>query len=236
VLSVIRHVLAHWELRSREQGDAASGGGAGLTEPPNSAEQEAERLWREATTATPFRRDALLTQVAQNLVRGLGPALVHYCAQQLQGDRVRAEDAAQKAFVTFWRSLPSFEGRSTLRTWLYGIAYNHCRQDRRDETRDRTLETTHEDRIRGELHALPPEDTEAALDRDARRREVLAVIERLEPRHAWLLKMRLIEQRDYQALLPQFQATFGDSITTPDGLRTAFYHAKTRLFALLEAP
>lgn len=31
------------------------------------------------------------------------------------------EDVAQEVFVTVHRKLPEFEGRSTLRTWLYGI-------------------------------------------------------------------------------------------------------------------
>ncbi len=33
----------------------------------------------------------------------------------------QAEDAVQDAFIVVHRQLPGFEGRSTLRTWLYGI-------------------------------------------------------------------------------------------------------------------
>jgi len=35
-----------------------------------------------------------------------------------------ADDALQEALVRAWRALPSFEGRSSLRTWLYKIATN----------------------------------------------------------------------------------------------------------------
>jgi hypothetical protein len=35
-----------------------------------------------------------------------------------------AEDALQDAMVRAWRALPSFEGRSSLRAWLYKIATN----------------------------------------------------------------------------------------------------------------
>ncbi|MFT3767682.1 MAG: RNA polymerase sigma factor [Minicystis sp.] len=45
------------------------------------------------------------------------------------------EDVCQEVFATVHRKLPSFDGRSTLSTWIYGIcvrtAWNHRRQMRR---------------------------------------------------------------------------------------------------------
>jgi RNA polymerase sigma-70 factor, ECF subfamily len=35
-----------------------------------------------------------------------------------------AEDAVQEALLRAWRALPSFEGRSSLRSWLYRIVTN----------------------------------------------------------------------------------------------------------------
>src|SRR3954464_11535801 len=35
-----------------------------------------------------------------------------------------AEDALQEALLRGWRALPSFEGRSSLRSWLYRIVTN----------------------------------------------------------------------------------------------------------------
>jgi RNA polymerase sigma-70 factor (ECF subfamily) len=37
-----------------------------------------------------------------------------------------AEDALQDALLRAWRAMPRFEGRSSLRTWLYRIATNSC--------------------------------------------------------------------------------------------------------------
>jgi RNA polymerase sigma-70 factor, ECF subfamily len=37
-----------------------------------------------------------------------------------------ADDAVQDALLRAWRALPKFEGRSSLRSWLYQIATNSC--------------------------------------------------------------------------------------------------------------
>jgi RNA polymerase sigma-70 factor, ECF subfamily len=37
-----------------------------------------------------------------------------------------AEDLAQETFLRAWRGYPGFEGRSSIRTWLYRIATNVC--------------------------------------------------------------------------------------------------------------
>ncbi len=45
------------------------------------------------------------------------------CLRMLQ-DPAAAEDCAQEAFISAWRNLPRFEGRSSLGTWLHRIAVN----------------------------------------------------------------------------------------------------------------
>ena len=42
------------------------------------------------------------------------------------GDPAEAEDLTQETFVQLYRSFGSYEGRSSLLTWTFGIAHNVC--------------------------------------------------------------------------------------------------------------
>jgi RNA polymerase sigma-70 factor (ECF subfamily) len=51
--------------------------------------------------------------------------LTGYCYRML-GSGFEAEDAVQEAMLRAWRHADSFEGRSSVRSWLYRIATNVC--------------------------------------------------------------------------------------------------------------
>ena len=84
-----------------------------------------------ATTVTALERDLLDAarggdqDAYRRLVEPHRRALHAHCYRML-GSVHDAEDALQDALLRAWRGLPRFEGRSSLRSWLYRIATNAC--------------------------------------------------------------------------------------------------------------
>ncbi len=68
------------------------------------------------------------------------------------GSLADAEDLLQETLLAAWRGLPGFEGRASLRSWLYRIATNCCLNWLRSANRRTSMEATR-------LPVEPPEPT-----------------------------------------------------------------------------
>jgi RNA polymerase sigma-70 factor (ECF subfamily) len=82
-----------------------------------------------------------------------------------------AEELVQETFAAFLKGLERFEGRSRLRTYLFGILYNKASELRRRRGREQPLEgddPAHESRFDARGHwARPPQGPEeAALSKE----------------------------------------------------------------------
>src|SRR5579859_7850621 len=65
------------------------------------------------------------TEVSPDNLEQYRRELTGYCYRML-GSGFEAEDAVQETMLRAWRHSEGFEGRSSVRSWLYRIATNVC--------------------------------------------------------------------------------------------------------------
>ncbi len=126
-------------------------------------------------------------------------------AYRMLGSTFEAEDAVQETMLRAWRSLDRFEGRSSLRSWLYRIATNVCMdllgaRERRARPMDlgparepvaanlNTLpEVTWIEPVPDALVAPEGDPAEVAVERDTIRLAFVAALQHLPPRQRAVL-------------------------------------------------
>lgn len=139
---------------------------------------------------------------------------------QLTPDYGLAEDLLQDTLVAVWRSAHSFEGRSSVRTWLIGIA----RRQAHNALRQRGLPLAG----LSELDNTPAIDLEPedAVLASAARDELNTAVRQLPLLHREVLGLIFVQQLSYQ----ETAQVLGVPIGT---VKSRLNHAKRSLRALL---
>lgn len=115
--------------------------------------------------------DALLAACAMGDAAALGAlfdrhhaGVYRFIGRLSQTDPADLDDLVQTTFLTVQRSARKYRGRSTVRTWLFGIAVNVVRREARSRGRRRRLALA---------VSAEPLSSPAAVDEMAARREAL---------------------------------------------------------------
>jgi RNA polymerase sigma-70 factor, ECF subfamily len=132
-------------------------------------------------------------------------ALTGYCYRML-GSPFEAEDAVQETLVRAWRAYDRFEGRSSVKSWLFRIATNVCTdmasgQQRRARPMDLGPASTAASPVGPPLPEptwlLPipdarvvPDPAEAAVARESIRLAFVAALQHLPPKQRAVLILR----------------------------------------------
>lgn len=117
--------------------------------------------------------------------------LFHYLLQ-LTPDYGLAEELLQDTLVAAWKSASSFEGRSTVLTWLIGIA----RRQAHNTLRQRKLPLVHKSEMEG-VTATEPESEDFTLASVARD-ELVKAFKQLAPLHREVLVLILVQEHSYE--------------------------------------
>lgn len=116
-------------------------------------------------------------------------AAIARAARGYEADAERQRDLVQEVFVAIWRALPSFEGRSSERTWVLRIAHNVAVTHVVKSSRDRLSRCVSiEDLEEGRLPRLDPGDE--AEQRDAVRR-LARLVRALRPADRQIILLHL---------------------------------------------
>src|SRR5712691_6842774 len=94
-----------------------------------------------ATTDLTARARAGDEEAFRQLVGPYRRELQVHCYRIL-GSAHDAEDALQETLLAAWRGLSGFEGRASLRTWLYQVATSRCLNALRSASRRPQTETS----------------------------------------------------------------------------------------------
>lgn len=166
-----------------------------------------------------IRRVAQADRAAfEALFRALEKPLFRFVSAKLN-DPFEASDVLQEVFIEVWRSAARFEGRSTVKTWMFGIAYR--------KTMDRFRKNA-----RLDVTDAPPEeidDSPDALTRIAAGEEAEGLrrcLGELSAAHRMVIELAFFEDMNYREVALAAGVAEGT-------VKTRIFHAKKLLLRCL---
>ena len=147
-------------------------------------------------------------------------------------DPIRAEEVTQDTFTTFIEKAADFEGRSHVRTWLFGILYKKIAEARRKLRRDLQqddIDEVLEERFKTDgTWMRPPRSVDAQVYDTEVRERIQECLETVPTKQRMAFTLREVEGLSTQEICKILEVS-------RTNLGVLFYRARNRLRECLEA-
>ena len=156
--------------------------------------------------------------------------MVYNLAFRLSGDAELAADLTQEIFLRVFRHIGQFRGHSSLKTWIFRIAVNHCRSclGRKHLLTQPFVDEPREGGVLGLNFPDPSRDPEElAVAADASRR-VTVGLAKIPPKFREAVVLRDLEGLSYEEIAEVLGVRIGT-------VRSRIARGREQLRALLEA-
>ena len=182
------------------------------------------RISRWLSSASADRQNldanALITRHLAGDERAFGEILKRYRPRLLAfihrmiGDRERAEDLVQEAFIRIHRHMHRFDSTRKFSTWVYTIASNLAKNELRNRSRN-PLVYYESSRVRGDGDQRPLQFEDASTRPDQMyasrhlKELVDATVDRLSPHHREVFVLRELQGRSYEEIAAVTRCNLG---------------------------
>src|SRR5262245_27895538 len=134
-------------------------------------------------------------------------------------NREDAMDLAQEVFIKAFEHLGGFRRESSLKTWLYRIAMNHCINHVRKHTQEFVAVTDETSRVHSSV--------QSHLEDQEQREHFRSLVKQLPPKQKAILELRIHEQLSYE----EIARISGRSVST---IKASVFFALERLRKLVK--
>ena len=146
---------------------------------------------------------------------------VYRVCYRFVNNRDDAMDLAQEVFIKAFEHLPNFRRESSMKTWLYRIAMNHCINHVKKNSREFVQITENVGSTRASIHS--------EMEEREKREQFRSLVKKLPPKQKAILEMRIHEQLSYE----EIATMSGRSIST---IKASVFFALEKLRKLVKEP